>query len=199
MRQLWKRIPLALAGLGVLEIASRVAIPGLDPSGLQKLYDASPGGLLGLYNWIGGGALARGSLLAVGVMPFLSAKLFLWIARKGKAVDAAAERRKLKAETRWLTAALSLIQSYGLAIFLERLPGAVAQPGSGFVLQTMSILTISSLAAMMVIEQIAPPSDDLDDDDDDAPAELSEGPRAAVASPSMTIRDEPIATQGKSR
>jgi preprotein translocase subunit SecY len=170
MRKLWQRVPLAVAGLGVLVIASRIAIPGVDPDVMRRV--VSDGGMLRLYDLIGGGGMARSGILALGVVPYLAAKLWIWISRLGNTGARSSEdRRRMLRDTRLLTVALSLIQSYGFAVFAERLPGAVAQPGPEFVLQTMAILTLTTLAAMTVMEQLTPP-DDEDDDLDAVAADL---------------------------
>jgi len=165
-------MPLMVAGLVTLSVASRISIPDVNQDVIRKVM--SGGGLLGLYNLIGSGSMARGGILALGVMPYLAARLWIWIARLGNTRPRSEpDRRRMLRDTRLLTVLLTLIQSYGFALFVQRIPGAVANPGSGFILQTMAILTVTSLAAMMIVEQLTPPPSDEDDDDHlDAVAEL---------------------------
>jgi preprotein translocase subunit SecY len=123
------------------------------------------GGMLRLYDFFVAGGLSRGSVLALGVMPYLSARMFRWLA--GTFVPAiramekhTAGQRTLNRWTRGVTVGIALVQSYGYARFLQGLPGAVSNPGAGFIPATMLVLTASSVFAMWLAEQVTGRDDD---------------------------------------
>jgi preprotein translocase subunit SecY len=141
----------AIGGILACAIGARVVAPGINTGVLADFFrsgGASP--LLRLYDWLVGGALARGALLALGVMPYISARIYLRLARiVAPTVGEPARRKKL---TRWLTFGFSVVQSYGFARFAENLPGAVANPGPQFIATTMLALTASAMTAMWLWE-----------------------------------------------
>jgi preprotein translocase subunit SecY len=107
-------------------------------------------GLLALYDRLGGGGLSSGSILALGIMPYLSARTFRYLLAIVSPSVAAMEtsftgRRVLSRWTMGLTAALSVIQAYGFTRFTLSLPGAVAQPGLAYTLQTVGVLSAAAI------------------------------------------------------
>jgi preprotein translocase subunit SecY len=107
-----------------------------------------PHGPLALYNFAVGGAISRAALLAVGAMTYFQACLFVWLARVAfprlrRATDDAATRRSV---VRVATVGLALVQSFGFARFLQKIPGAVTFPGVGFTTQTVLLLTAGAMA-----------------------------------------------------
>jgi preprotein translocase subunit SecY len=173
MRKTWQRIALAAAGVLLLEAGARIALPGLNVDAVTN-YLRNGGGswLLTLYNQLGGGGLLRGAVLAIGIVPYATATVYARIARvvspaMERIARTAHGRRSLAHWTRVLTGALALVQSYGLARFVQSIPGAVAHPGAGFVAQTVLLLTGGSIAAMLIGEQLMRAANDDHDDDDE--------------------------------
>jgi preprotein translocase subunit SecY len=166
----WRKTGFVLAGLLLCEIGARIAAPGLVGRVLGDNFRRSGrGGLLWLYDRLVGGALSRGAVLALGILPYISARIFVRIARAvipavGEMWTHDAGRTSLKRWTRALTVGLALVQSYGFARFALSIPGAVANPGAGFVAQTMLVLTGGAIVAMGLGEQITA----LNDADDTA-------------------------------
>jgi preprotein translocase subunit SecY len=109
--------------------------------------------LLRLYNLIGGGALARGSVFALGIAPYLSARVMMFLARHANPGVAALTPSRKKWWTRGLTVGLSLIQSAGYAKFTQNLPGAVSQPGLAYTAELMLVLTSVSTLLMLFAEE----------------------------------------------
>lgn len=141
------------------EVGTRITAPHINGRAIGELIRRTePGGLLALYDRLVGGAVSRGAVLALGIMPYLSARIFMRIART---LSPALEtkhanhtgRAQLTRATRWLTFGLSLVQSYGFARFALSVPGAVTDPGAGFIAQTMLVLTSGALVVMVVAEQ----------------------------------------------
>jgi preprotein translocase subunit SecY len=166
-----RKAVVGIAGLLLIEVGGRIGLPGLNTQVLSDFLLHRGGGVLSIYNWFVGGALARGAVLALGIMPYLSARLYVWLARSAFPTVANLEadeagRMKLRVATRFLTAGLALVQSYGVAKFAQAIPGAVAQPGAGFIIQTMLTLTAGAIVATVLAEQV---SMDLAATEDDEP------------------------------
>lgn len=186
----------AIAGVLLCEIGARVAVPTPDP---QALGNAIPrGGLLSLYNWLAGGAMARGSMLALGIMPYASARMFMALAgivsSRVRGMSSHADGRKTLVHwTRALTTVLALIQSYGFARFTEQVPGVVAQPGLPYIAQTMLVLTTGALFMMWLCEQILAPSDEEElQDTGVGQSRLLNPPRFEPSPRRQTTGEEPL-------
>ncbi len=184
-----RSIVLALLGVLLYQLGGYVAAPGLDGRVLGEYLRArrATGGtaLIDLYDLLAGGGLSRGALLALGVMPYLSAWAFVRLARVCiPAVRAAAARddghATLRRWTRILTLVVALVQSFGFTRFVQAIPGVVAQPGSGFVLRTMLLLTVGAVAVMWLGERITG-DHAVDDAADEAPDEAFEPAPVAPA------------------
>jgi hypothetical protein len=159
LRRLWPAAGVSAAGLLLAEAGTRMA-GALNIRLLGDFFHgAAAGGMLRLYDTLVAGELSRGSVLALGIMPYLSARILAWLAGAAVPVvrameDDAAGRRTLARWVRGATVGLALVQSYGYALFLERLPGAVTNPGAGFIAETMLVLTSSSVFVMWLTENL---------------------------------------------
>lgn len=192
----WRKTGFVLAGLLLCEIGARIAAPGLVGRVLGAYLRRGGTGLLWLYDRLVGGALSRGGILALGVMPYLSARIFMRLARVvSPALDELhtheAGRTKLTRWTRVLTVGLALVQSYGFARFALTLPGAVTNPGVGFVPQTMLVLTGGAIAAMLLGEQITA----LGDADTSSGVEEQDVRHAQEPTPASSLAQLPGALQ----
>jgi hypothetical protein len=146
----WRTGLVAVATVVGCELGARIGLPGTDGRVVQAFIRAGAGGLLRFYDLLAGGTAARAAVLALGIFPYLSARVYVRIARAivpavGALATTPAGRRRLRNWTRGLTAGVALVQSYGYAWFLQSIPGAVAHPGASFIGQTMLILTAGSI------------------------------------------------------
>jgi preprotein translocase subunit SecY len=163
---IWRRAGLAIATLLVCEVGARIVLPGLNGQALRDfLQTGSSTWLLRLYDWFLGGALSRGTALGIGIMPYLSARIYLRLARVispriAVLRDTDRGRDTLTRWTRWLTGGLALVQSYGFARFAEQIPDVVAHPGAAFLAKTMAVLTSGALGVMFLSERLTKPADD---------------------------------------
>ena len=132
----WLTAGIVLAGALVCEIAARVSTIRPNGQALSNFFqrgDAGP--VLRLYDRLAGDGMSRGTVAALGFMPYVSARMFTWLARsvsptldtRWSSQDGRVERKRW---TVGLTFTLALIQSYGLARFTQALPGAVGQSGA---------------------------------------------------------------------
>lgn len=160
----WRKPLAAVGAIAFIEVASRVAIFGVDPAALMRYLSQNPPSfLLMAYTWIAGRGLFRAGTLALGFLPWLTARIYM---RLWRVVRPATSRASDRSRVRWLTAALSVVQSLGFATYLQRLPGVVPNPGLGFTAGAVLTLTATSLVAMWFGERLIQ-SDDGDDIDDE--------------------------------
>ncbi len=164
-----KRVIFTLALLAVYRVGHVIPVPGIDRLALQQFIDAaSKNGLFGLYDMFSGGNLSRITIFALGIMPYISASIILqllavvWPYLERLSKEGELGRRKITQYTRYGTILLSVVQSLGIAIWLESfgakgLQGGIPliyHPGWGFRLLTVLTLTTGSAFIMWLGEQI---------------------------------------------
>ena len=164
--ELKRRIVFTLSLLVVYRIGSHITTPGVDASVLTEFFERQRGTILGLYDLFAGGNLEKATIFALGIMPYISASIILqlfqavipYFEKLSKEGDEG--RKKITQYTRYGTVILSVIQSFGIAMFLESMQGpsgasAVMFPGMGFRLLTMLTLTAGTIFIMWLGEQIS--------------------------------------------
>lgn len=153
VQEIWKieelrnKIMLTLGLMVVYRLAAQVPLPGIDPTQLTGLANKTSDGLLGLLNAFTGGAFAKASVMALGIMPYISASIVVQL--MGIAVpylqklqkEGESGRKKINQITRWLTIAILIIQA---PTYLISLP-ALGIPESAFLLGTGPLFYFSSI------------------------------------------------------
>lgn len=157
--ELWDKIKFTLLCLVIYRLGSVVTAPGINVTAISDFFQGQSGGLLGLYDLFVGGQLSRATVFALGIMPYISASIFVQIA--GAVVPTVEKmqkdeegRKKLTQWTRYLTVGLAIVQAWGFAIFTESIQGAVLSPGLGFKIQMALFLTTGAIFVMWLGEQI---------------------------------------------
>jgi preprotein translocase subunit SecY len=119
------RIWFTLGALVIFRLLSYVPMPGIDPRVLQSLFDTTKGGVMDFFNTFTGGAISRMSIVALGVMPYITASIVIQLATSLSPTLAAIKkegesgRKKLNQYTRYGTVALTAVQGYFIAVGLE--------------------------------------------------------------------------------
>ena len=156
-----KRLLFLLGALIVYRIGTHIPVPGIDPAQLAQMFDTKNGaGILDMVNMFSGGALGRFSVLALGIMPYISASIIMQLMTvvspqmEALKKEGEAGRRKITQYTRYGTVVLALFQSLGIAIAMESQPGLVLDPGMLFRVTTVVTLTTGTLFLMWLGEQI---------------------------------------------
>ncbi|MBX7118668.1 MAG: preprotein translocase subunit SecY [Gemmatimonadaceae bacterium] len=158
--ELWSKITFTFVCLLVYRIGSHVTAPGIDVTAMLNFFqNQGQNGLLGLYDLFVGGNLSRSTIFALGIMPYISASIFMQI---GAAVIPQLDklqkdeegRKRITQWTRYFTVALAAVQGYGYALFTQTVGGAVLNPGFWFTLQMVLVLTTGALFVMWLGEQI---------------------------------------------
>ncbi len=127
---------------------------------LEDSFNQNAGSLLGFVDLFSGGNLRRMTIFALGIMPYITASIILQLltvvyeplAKLQK--EGELGRKKITQWTRYITVILSAVQSFGIAIGLEKAGDFVLHPGCGFILMTMLTLTTGSAFIMWLGEQI---------------------------------------------
>jgi len=159
-----KRILFTLALLFVYRLGGHIPTPGINADLLQQFFEQNAGSFLGFIDLFSGGQLRRLTIFALGIMPYITASIILQLltvvyeplARLQK--EGELGRKKITQWTRYLTVALSAMQSLGIAVTLMRSTAAgtqfVTNPGPGFIIMTVITLTAGSAFIMWLGEQI---------------------------------------------
>jgi preprotein translocase subunit SecY len=159
--ELKRRIIVSLALLAVYRLGVHIPTPGIDGVALAAMMSKMKGTLLGFFDMFAGGGLERLSIFALGIMPYISASIILQLLtvvvptleKLSKEGDAG--RKKITQYTRYGTVVISIIQGFGIAMYLERIqPAVVYNPGMAFRLMTMITLTAGTAFIMWLGEQI---------------------------------------------
>ena len=160
-----KRLWFTLGALIVFRFLSFVPLPGVDPTALSTLYAQTNGGILDIFNTFSGGSLSRMSLIALGVMPYITASIVVQLAASLSPQLAAIKkegesgRKKLNQYTRYGTVGLTAVQGYFIAAGLESFGAqsgvqAVVDPGLLFRLTAVVSLIGGTMFLMWLGEQI---------------------------------------------
>jgi len=161
-----RRILFTVGLLVVYRIGGQITVPGVQLAVLTEFFQSSGNTLFGLYDMFVGGAFTRGTIFALGIMPYISASIILQLLgavipyfqklqREGEE-----GRKKITQYTRYGTVFLAAAQSYGVSFFLVNITAplsgslAVPNPGLGFTLSTMLTITTGTIFIMWLGEQI---------------------------------------------
>jgi preprotein translocase subunit SecY len=159
LTELRKRFLFLLGGLIVYRIGTFIPVPGIDPVALARFFQEQQGTILSMFNMFSGGALQRLSVLALGVMPYISASIIVQMMAvvvpqlQALRKEGEAGRRKLTNYTRWGTLGLAVFQGAGAAVAFQN-QGVVINPGVQFVFLATVTLTSGTMFLMWLGEQI---------------------------------------------
>ena len=123
--ELKSRIIFTLVMLAVYRLGAHVPTPGIDGQALSEMLGSSGGGLLSFYDMFTGGAFSRATIMALGIMPYISASIIMQLLtavvpyleqlqREGEE-----GRKKITAWTRYGTIALCIVQSIAIAHWVQ--------------------------------------------------------------------------------
>jgi preprotein translocase subunit SecY len=157
--ELRKRLFFLLGSLIVYRIGTFIPVPGVDAGALAQLFDQQQGTLLSMFNMFSGGAIARMSIFALSVTPYITASIIIQMGAHVfpplEAIKKEGEsgRRKLTQYTRYGTVFLAAFQGIGAVIALQN-QGVVLNPGPQFVFVAAATLTAGTMFLMWLGEQI---------------------------------------------
>jgi preprotein translocase subunit SecY len=161
IEDLRNRVLFTLALLAVYRIGAHIPTPGINVAELERIFNQAAGSALGIFDLFSGGNFRSMTIFALGIMPYITSSIILqlmtvvfpYLERLQK--EGELGRRKITQYTRYLTIALSIIQSLTIAGTLQSQPNLVYHPGPSFVLMTILTLTTGSAFIMWLGEQIS--------------------------------------------
>jgi len=166
VEDLRRRVLFMFGLLAVYRIGCHIPTPGVDSAALIEFMNQTQGTILGFVNTFTGGSLSRVAVFSLGIMPYITASIILqlltvvWPYLEKLSKEGELGRRKITQYTRYGTVVISIVQSTGIAIFLENVQLAegavlVPNPGWGFRLMTILTLTTGCAVVMWLGEQIS--------------------------------------------
>jgi len=158
--ELRKRIVFTLSLVLIYRIGCYITLPGINPVNLTL--NSGKEGLLGLFNMFAGGAFSRASIFALGVMPYISASIFMQLAgiiipQVAKMQKEESGRRTINQYTRYLTVLVTAFQASAYIAYLRTQSAAAIAPEFGgllFSMSTIIVLTAGTLFVMWLGEKI---------------------------------------------
>ena len=123
--ELKKRLWFTVGALVVFRVGAYIPVPGVDPHALAEIFAQNAGGIAGLLDVFSGGSIGRMSVLALSIMPYISASIIMQIlttvvpSLEALKKEGEAGRKKINQYTRYGTVILAAFQAYGIAVGLE--------------------------------------------------------------------------------
>ena len=157
--EMWARLRFLFAAIVIYRIGTHIPVPGFDPDRLAELFTQNQGTYLGLFNMFSGGALERMSILALGVMPYISASIIMQLLSatvpglEQLKKEGDSGRRKINQYTRYGTVLLALIQGTAMAVGFAS-QGLAYEVSSMFYMVAVSSLVAGAVFLMWLGEQI---------------------------------------------
>ena len=163
IEELRSRILLTLGLILIYRLGTYITLPGIDPTALDNVKSQGASGILGLVNLFAGGAFARASIFALGIMPYISASIaiqlltlaipyFQKLQKEGES-----GRRELNQYTRLLTIVVTAFQGAGYVVYLRNADASAVLPNLSpllFSISTVVVLTAGTLFVMWMGERI---------------------------------------------
>ena len=158
--ELRQRIVFVLVALIVYRIGTYIPVPGINPTALATFFEQQSGTIIDLFNMFSGGALERLSILALGIMPYISASIIIQLMSaviptlKELKKEGEQGRRKIMQYTRYGTLFLATTQAGGVSVALQS-QGIALFTGYNFVFSTVVTLVTGTMFLMWLGEQIS--------------------------------------------
>lgn len=165
IEELRSKILFTLLLLLIYRVGTHIVLPGIDPNGLSALEDQTQNnGILGLINTFAGGAFSQASIFALGIMPYISASIFVQLMTvlvpqfQKMQKEGESGRKKINQWTRYLTVAVTLVQASAYVAYLRQITaqsgGVLPSYVDYFWLSTVVILTAGTMFVMWLGEKI---------------------------------------------
>lgn len=157
--ELLARLRFLLLAIIVYRIGTHIPVPGINPEQLAALFNQNQGTVLGLFNMFSGGALERMSILALGIMPYISASIIMQLMSavspqlEALKKEGEAGRRQISQYTRYLTVVLALLQATGMTVGLAN-QGLAFNADISFYFTAVVSLVTGAVFMMWLGEQI---------------------------------------------
>jgi preprotein translocase subunit SecY len=157
--ELKSRLLFVILAIVVYRIGAHIPVPGINPDRLAALFDQNQGTILSLFNMFSGGALERMSILALGIMPYISASIIMQLMTVVSPTleqlkkEGESGRRKINQYTRYGTVILATVQSFGMAVGLAN-QGIAFTADASFYFVAVVTLVSGAVFLMWLGEQV---------------------------------------------
>ncbi|MDE0842146.1 MAG: preprotein translocase subunit SecY [Porticoccaceae bacterium] len=157
--ELWARLSFLFMAIIIYRIGTHIPVPGFDPDRLSELFTQNQGTFLGLFNMFSGGALERMSILALGVMPYISASIIMQLlaatvpALEQLKKEGDSGRRTINQYTRYGTVFLALVQGTAMSVGFAS-QGLAYEVNTLFYMVAIASLVAGAIFLMWLGEQI---------------------------------------------
>ncbi len=159
--ELWARLKFLLIAIIVYRIGTHIPVPGIDPAAVADLFRNNENTILGMANMFTGGAMERMSIMAIGIMPYISASIIMQLmtamtpSLEQLKKEGEAGRKKINQYTRYLTLVFALVQSYVMvAGMVGQKMAYVGIPTFSFYIVAVTSLTTGAMFLMWLGEQV---------------------------------------------
>ncbi len=159
-KDLQHRLLFTLLALIIFRLGTYVPFPGINPNVLHDFFSSNSGGLLGMFNAFTGGALSRMSILALNIMPYISASIIVQLAASvvpslmALKKEGESGMRKINQYTRYLTVLITVVQAFFMAQALLAANAVIMQSQGMFLLTTVVSLLGGTMFVVWLGEQI---------------------------------------------
>ena len=157
--ELWQRLLFLMGALVVYRLGSHIPVPGINPISLAELFERNEGTILSMFNMFSGGALERMSIMALGIMPYISASIIVQMmsavvpSLEALKKEGESGRRQLNKYTRQGTLALAFVQALFMCTGLLS-QGITLSTGLTFYIPAVTSLVAGAMFLMWLGEQI---------------------------------------------
>ena len=157
--ELWTRMLFLFGALIVYRLGSHIPVPGMNPVSLANFFQSNSNTFLGMFNMFSGGSLERMSIMALGIMPYISASIVVQMisaiipSLEALKKEGESGRRTLNKYTRQGTLALAFVQAVGMSTGLIA-GGLTLTTGLSFYIPAVTSLVAGSMFLMWLGEQI---------------------------------------------
>lgn len=162
IEELRGKILFTLMMIAIYRVGSHIVLPGIDPNQIQNSGEST--GILGLIDAFSGGAFNNASIFALGIMPYISASIFMQLMTvlvprfQKLQKEGESGRKKINQYTRYLTVAVTILQASAYVTYLRdmlKTGGMMAGfSPANFWLTTVMVLTAGTLFVMWMGEKI---------------------------------------------
>lgn len=159
LSELWARLRFVLLAIVVYRIGTHIPVPGINPDSLARLFEQNQGTILEMFNMFSGGALERMSILALGIMPYISASIIMQLLTAVSPTleqlkkEGEAGRRKITQYTRYGTVILATVQAFGVSAGLAS-QGVTFSSGIDFYIAAVPSFVAGAVFMMWLGEQV---------------------------------------------
>jgi preprotein translocase subunit SecY len=164
IEDLREKILFTLILIFIYRVGTHIVLPGIDPTKISQSMAGSKNGMLGLIDTFAGGAFSQASIFALGIMPYISASIFIQLMTvlvpqfQKMQKEGESGRKKINQWTRYLTVAVTVVQASAYVAYLRNITsqsGGITESYAGyFWLSTVILLTAGTLFVMWLGEKI---------------------------------------------